>query len=413
MGLLDIDQLTTDPQNAGLLSLGLRLMSTPGKTNVAIGQAGLGALQDINSVRNQNALRATNALRQRMEEMQIEQAQREMERRQGISAAFSNAYTPATPDQQGNNPSSFMPGSAGGFDQQKIIDQLARVDPMTAYQMSQKAGPTQQVLAPGSSLVETGPNGVRPLFTAPAKPEKPDAAPNSVREYQFAQLNGYKGSYEQWIKASKNDPQPPSPFYAPVQTADGIYAFNGRTGTVAPVIQNGKQIVGVPADPKLAGAMTTAKEEAEAGVKSAVDRKAVVKKADQFLSVAKQAENLLGKGPTGSGIGAAVDAAGRAFGYSPNSAQVAGQLEGVSGWLVANVPRMEGPQSNFDVANYQTMAGKVGDRTVPIPERKAALKEVMRLQEKYKELNQDSPNTAAMPAAGSSAVDAALQKYLK
>jgi hypothetical protein len=45
---------------------------------------------------------------------------------------------------------------------------------------------------------------------------------------------------------------------------------------------------------------------------------------------------------------------------------------------------MEGPQSNFDVQNYMTMAGKIGDRTVPVKERLAALDQVRKLQQKYK-----------------------------
>jgi hypothetical protein len=74
-------------------------------------------------------------------------------------------------------------------------------------------------------------------------------------------------------------------------------------------------------------------------------------------------------------------------GVSTPGAQDAARLESLSGWLVANVPRMEGPQSNFDVQNYMTMAGKVGDRTTPIPERTAALQEVRRLQQKYASIN--------------------------
>jgi hypothetical protein len=76
--------------------------------------------------------------------------------------------------------------------------------------------------------------------------------------------------------------------------------------------------------------------------------------------------------------------AGRLVGQSTPGAQRAGQLESLSGWLVANVPRMEGPQSNFDVQNYMTMAGKIGDRTVPVKERLAALDQVRELQKKYK-----------------------------
>jgi hypothetical protein len=46
------------------------------------------------------------------------------------------------------------------------------------------------------------------------------------------------------------------------------------------------------------------------------------------------------------------------------------------------------------------MAGMVGDRTRPVAERKAALKGVRELQQKYKEINkasQGAPSTAPAP----------------
>jgi hypothetical protein len=147
---------------------------------------------------------------------------------------------------------------------------------------------------------------------------------------------------------------------------------------------NGQPVVGAAADPalqgQLAGAKTTGTEEA----KGRIDAKGDSRKADMFLQQLTQAENILKQGPTASGVGAAVDAAGRLIGQSTPGAQRAGQLESLSGWLVANVPRMEGPQSNFDVQNYMTMAGKIGDRTVPVKERLAALDQVRQLQQKYK-----------------------------
>ena len=88
-----------------------------------------------------------------------------------------------------------------------------------------------------------------------------------------------------------------------------------------------------------------------------------------------------------AGIGSMIDAAGRAVGVSSDSAQVASQLETLSGWMVANVPRMEGPQSNFDVDNYKTMAAKVGSRDVPVADRLAALKTLESLHRKYAEIN--------------------------
>jgi hypothetical protein len=175
------------------------------------------------------------------------------------------------------------------------------------------------------------------------------------------------------------------PYFQPVQTAQGVMAFNARTGRVEPVMgANGQPVVGAAADPalqgQLAGAKTTGAKEAE----GRIDARSESRKADMFLQQLTQAENILKQGPTASGVGAAVDAAGRLVGQSTPGAQRAGQLESLSGWLVANVPRMEGPQSNFDVQNYMTMAGKIGDRTVPVKERLAALDQVRQLQQKYK-----------------------------
>lgn len=185
--------------------------------------------------------------------------------------------------------------------------------------------------------------------------------------------------------AAANRQASAQPYFQPVQTAQGVMAFNARTGRVEPVMgPNGQPIIGAQADPALqaniTGAETTARKQAE----STQEARGEARKADMFLQQLTQAENILKQGPTESGAGAAVDAAGRLVGISTPGAQRAGQLEALSGWLVANVPRMEGPQSNFDVQNYMTMAGKIGDRTVPVAERKAALAEVRRLQQKYK-----------------------------
>ncbi len=58
---------------------------------------------------------------------------------------------------------------------------------------------------------------------------------------------------------------------------------------------------------------------------------------------------------------------------------------------------MEGPQSNFDVENYKVMAGRVGDRTLPVAQRMAALTEVENMQKKYAQYNGGS---AAQPSSG-------------
>lgn len=181
-----------------------------------------------------------------------------------------------------------------------------------------------------------------------------------------------------------------SPYFTPVQSAQGIYAFNNRTGKMEMVPgAGGAPVIGAQADPALQGRIAGAKEGAELEVKSGAEAKKAVRKSDVMLEQLDQAEGLLKQGPTSSGVGAGVDALGNLVGVSSKSADTAAKLASISGWLVANVPRMEGPQSNFDVQNYQTMAGLVGDKTKPVSQRMAALAEVRKLQEKYKQLNQE------------------------
>lgn len=195
------------------------------------------------------------------------------------------------------------------------------------------------------------------------------------------------------------------------QAADGGPGRNpeldkeiARFGGNMPIASAGG--IKVPTKAEEAAAIEKAKSEVGIGI----DKTKNVKKADQFLTVANQAKLILDdekNKPTSSGLGSAVDSAGNFFGVAPKGANEAARLETLSGWMVANVPRMEGPQSNFDVQNYQTMAGMIGDRTKPLSVRQEALKEVISLQEKYKALNQDGnilpkdekmPKVMALPA---------------
>jgi hypothetical protein len=185
------------------------------------------------------------------------------------------------------------------------------------------------------------------------------------------------------------------PYFQPVQTAQGVFAFNARTGKVEPVTgANGAPIIGAQADPTLQGNIAGAKESAKAGVEKQVEAGKANKRSDQLLSAATEAERLLKMGPTNSGVGAAVDWLGNKVGVSSGSADVASKLETLSGWMTANVPRMEGPQSNIDVQNYQVMAAKVGDKTIPVEQRMSALTTLRGLQEKYKHLNGAATPTA-------------------
>ena len=121
---------------------------------------------------------------------------------------------------------------------------------------------------------------------------------------------------------------------------------------------------------------TAATQKEMTGARQSEARAKDVKTATQFLQIANQAEALLKEGPTASGIGSAVDATAALFGKSTKGAELAQQLKALGGWLVANVPRMEGSQSNFDVGNYQTMAADVSNDRLPAERRLAALQSI-------------------------------------
>lgn len=106
------------------------------------------------------------------------------------------------------------------------------------------------------------------------------------------------------------------------------------------------------------------------------------KRADQLQYGITEARKLIPQA-TGSGLGAARDAAGNMIGMSSQANDAATQLETLSGWLTANVPRMEGPQSNADMIMYQRMAADIGNRKLPQSARMKALDTLETLQGKY------------------------------
>jgi len=107
-----------------------------------------------------------------------------------------------------------------------------------------------------------------------------------------------------------------------------------------------------------------------------------VQGAKGVLSILDQADQLLDKA-TGSYVGAGADQAMRLVGKSTEGADAIAQLRVLEGGLMMAQPRMEGPQSNMDQQLYRQMAGMIGDPTVPTSQKKAALGEIRRLNQKY------------------------------
>jgi hypothetical protein len=198
--------------------------------------------------------------------------------------------------------------------------------------------------------------------------------PAAVQEYNF---------YSQLDEAGKSE-------FLRVKRADMLINRGGSQAVRSPsggIIEQ-YSVTPRPEDqPGFRAAQTRATETARADVTAGTESTKKGKVADSLISNIDQAENILKEGKaTGSTIGAGVAAGKKVFGVSDASTQANRQLQLISGWMVANVPRMEGPQSNFDVQNYREMAATVGDATIPIDDRLAALQTLRSLQNKYKDI---------------------------
>lgn len=144
--------------------------------------------------------------------------------------------------------------------------------------------------------------------------------------------------------------------------------------------------------------------------------KAVAKKegAKAALGLIKEADALIDKA-TGSGIGAGADYVAGMAGVSTTGAQSIARLRVIEGALLAQMPRMEGPQSNYDVQNYKQAAAQLGDPTIPRETKKQALAELRRIQEAYADGGAQGswggPERRAAPDLPSaSAIDAELAR---
>jgi hypothetical protein len=230
------------------------------------------------------------------------------------------------------------------------------------------------------------PNTNQPLYTAPPKNE-----PGTLqKDFEYAKSQGYPGSIQDWKKVSEHT----TPYFQAVPTEQGYARFNARTGQIEQMPINGKTVLPAAQSPALQGQIAGARTGSEAQAKREFNMTGasnVIDQAEQILTGQTK--------PTASGIGALADVAGSVIGYAPRGAAQADQLKAIGGQLVSKMPRMEGPQSDRDVQLYTQMAGQIGDATIPISRRLAALQTVKSIVKKYEPMNQPSqlPQPNAQP----------------
>lgn len=95
------------------------------------------------------------------------------------------------------------------------------------------------------------------------------------------------------------------------------------------------------------------------------------------------------KKSTGSGIGANVDVLASKIGAGTEGAKAIAKLEVLAYPLLANVPRFEGPQSDYDVQTYMKAAGDFQNDKKPASVRLAALQAMVTVLKKYDKANRN------------------------
>ena len=217
MGLLDFQMPGLDtPQGQGLLSAAFSLMSAkklPGQKGAfagALGDAGQQYLQSSNASQDQMMKRKYLDAQMQAQQMQLEAARRQQAEQERVQAAVRNAFAPMGASQAmagGGGPTSANAARMGQMPQFDPL-QLLRDGGVGALEQGLKVNsalnpaPKYETVAGGSSLYKMGPNGPELAMTAPSAP-KEKSLPAAIQEYEYAQQQGYKGSFEQWDTARK------------------------------------------------------------------------------------------------------------------------------------------------------------------------------------------------------------------
>jgi hypothetical protein len=209
MGLLD--QVTEDPSQMGLLSMGLRLMSTPGKFGTAFGQSGLGAIEDMQKAKMQAQERKNLAQREALMQMEIQRQKVDAEER-AKQLLFEEQFRSKIPSPLSQ--ANAVASQAGPLGTRAAAAAQPPIDPMNSllyqalqnrqikpmdYLSSIRKDDTPQVVAPGAALVSGRASGYKPLFTNQKEVDQPAA----IKEYTFAVSQGDKRTFAQFMEDQK------------------------------------------------------------------------------------------------------------------------------------------------------------------------------------------------------------------
>jgi len=244
-----------------------------------------------------------------------------------------------------------------------------------------------------------------------AQMQQPQAPhlPQSVQEFEYAQQNP---EFKAWIASNGTGNETADiqnwKFFQTLQpdqqkqwtslqrqpTVPQVVMVNGVPNLVDRITGGMTPLTSVQQEASAQGqiAQGRAVGEARGQAQGGIEKKAIG--ADNVTGIINIAEPLIDVA-TGSTVGAATDAVAGFFGKSLQGAQATAQLRALEASLILAQPRMEGPQSNADAQRYEQAAGQIGDPKVPRETKKAALKVIRSLQERYKAAGGATPTTSS------------------
>ena len=161
----------------------------------------LGANQAFLAAKQAQQQQAMQQMQMRQYQMQMDREQRAMKTEEQLREAATASYGMPSQGGFGIGPDGAqMATPRPKFDMRQYVDRVMQIDPVKGIGLLQALAKedTPIPVAPGASLFSRGQNKV--IFTAPDKADKPPAA---VQEYQFAQQQGYRGTFEQWDRERK------------------------------------------------------------------------------------------------------------------------------------------------------------------------------------------------------------------
>lgn len=186
-----------DPQSSANMALAAGLLRGD------VGAGLLGSDVAYQRTRQNQSMEQMHQLQMQNMQAQMEDQRRQREQQAKLDEAARGSFvSPGKANAMSMGPmpnGSAMPQVQPGFDPQQYLQALYQVDPQkaVAFQQSIAKDNSPLTVAPGASLVDR--HTMKPLFTAP----KEQAAPAAIQEYQFAQQQGYRGSFEQWDRERK------------------------------------------------------------------------------------------------------------------------------------------------------------------------------------------------------------------